>query len=66
MKRKSFASAIDLMWFSFSLCTDVPSPSGKIGIFPKGGGTSVHRLFSLRVEFLLNGEYSYITGVQYI
>ena len=30
-----------------SLCTDVPTPAGKIGrgdVFPEGGGTSVHRL----------------------
>ena len=27
-----------------SLCTDAPPPSGKVGIFPDGGGTSVHRL----------------------
>ena len=37
-----------------SLCTDVPPPSGKIGLgFPEGGGTSVH---SLAGKMIINNK----------
>ena len=67
---KSFKSSECDIKRVLSLCTDVPTPSGKIGrgdvsplpIFPEGVGTSVHRLEgSLSTELHGAGEGGYPT-----